>query len=602
MEEGFNKLNKRSLTDLFNFLKWLWADAFISNKKEASVAALTSILQVITQFGALAIIFTYASGIESEKTFNIMNYQFESRTSVVLLIIVSVLGLIIYLTSAISGYISKKTSVSLWKSYEEYCLKRFIILKSRLPHPSCKKANESLNNDSVSKDGRTESRYLGRMFSQILNSIVPIITLLLFISVLFYISYKFTLIILFLSAISLLFLYKVSTQTLQNMGNIKIYSKTYLPEKAKLLDRINKIFTPITKNEFFFENIFLHGEVRKFQDAFFNTYFLREKTNLIVNILTGISIIFIIAISGIGIIYGSFNWAIFLAYIVSLQYFLGSLMQLGNFISLFSRFYPESKIYYEFVTDAENSKNDSGNTCLDDSSIYLKVVDTEKVKKSVELKPGKITFLYNPKGINRNLVSVIDNYTISIDGDLKKYFYWFMQNANYSGMTIRQSHGFSIEYDENTLQRELDEILDKNNAVFFNGLKLDNIISEMDFANLSEKIKSGLQILSAIHSNCKILLLNEHDFKIIMNMTNQSLSKILSNRVIIVVGNRIRTPKVEDSTSVFLISSTNELVSWCEFEWIAKNLQKFEHLLKDASIQSASEVNNLLDLEDESGE
>jgi len=343
MEEGFNKLNKRSLADLFNFLKWLWRDAFHRYKKDVVISTVSSIVRLITQFGALAIIFTYASGLESHRTFNILDYQFDSRTSGLLLIIVSVLGLTIYIISAFSDYISRRTSVSLWKAYEEYSLKRFILLKSRLPHPLCSKANEMLNDESMSKDGRMESKFLGRMFSQMLNSIIPITTLLLVTTVLFYISYKFTFIILFFSAISMFFLYKISTQILQNMDNLKIYSKSSLPEKTKLLNRINKIVSPITDNEFFFENIFSRGEMRKFQDAFFNTFFLREKTNLIVNILTGISIITIIAISGIGIIYGSFNWAIFLAYIVSLQYFLGSLMQLGNFISTFSRFYPEAK-------------------------------------------------------------------------------------------------------------------------------------------------------------------------------------------------------------------------------------------------------------------
>jgi len=591
MEEGFNKLNKRSLTDLFNFLKWLWRDAFHRYKKDVIISTVSSIVRLITQFGALAIIFTYASGLESHRTFSILDYQFHSRTSGLLLIIVSVLGLTIYIISAFSDYISRRTSVSLWKAYELHSLKRFTLLKSRLPHPLCSKANEMLNDESISKDGRTESKHLGRMFSQMLNTIIPITTLLLVTTVLFYISYKFTFIILLFSAISMFFLYKISIQILQNMDNLKIYSKSYLPEKTKLLNRINKIVSPITDNEFFFENIFSRGEMRKFQDAFFNTFFLREKTNLIVNILTGISIITIIAISGIGLLYGSFNWAIFLAYIVLLQYFLGSLMQLGNFISTFSRFYPEAKRYYEFVSDAEKSRYHTENIKLDNSSIYLKATDLDKKSDSVELKSGKITYLYNPKGVNRNIASILNNNTVLNNGYDDRYFYWFMQNIDFSGMTIRQSHGFPNSVKENTLYQDLTKILDETNLRHFEDIRLDDVLIGENHLALSDIAKFSLQLLSAIYSNRKVLLFNEKDYYGLQDLVGQKLEELLSNRVIILITNGKKIPQFEDDDTVYLISSSSKLVSWCNSGWIINNSEEIDKLLKSVSAEEALQTN-----------
>lgn len=602
MEEGFNKLNKRSLADLMNFFKWLWADAFVRYKKDVIVSTISSIVRIITQFGALALIYTYASGLESHRTFNVLDFQFDARTSGILLIIVSVVGLIIYTISAFSDYISKSTSISLWQNYELYSLKRFTLLKSRIPHPLCSKANEMLSGESVSRDGRTESKYLGRLFSQLLNSIIPVTTLLIVTAVLFYISYKFTFIVLILSAISMFFLYKFSMQILQNMDNMKTYSKTYLPEKTKLLNRINRVVSPITENEHFFKNMFSQGETRKFQDAFFVSFLLREKSSLIVNILTGLSIITIIAISGFGIIYGSFNWAIFLAYIVSLQYFLGSLMQIGNSLSMFSRFYPEAKRYYEFVCDAEKSNFDTKNIELDTSSVYLKITDLDKKNEFAELKSGKITYLYNPKGVNRNLASILNNNTVSNNGNSERYFYWFMNDTDFSGMTIRQSYGFSDEYDEDSLEYDLGKILDDKNGIKLKELKLDHSMSVRDFADLPENVKSGLQILSAIHSNCKILFFNEKDFRNIQKIINQNIKSILNNRIIIVVTHQTKPLKLKDEHSIYLISSLNKLVSWWKTEWIADNPEKFDRYLKYISIQNALEESNSLENEHESEE
>jgi len=299
-----------------------------------------------------------------------------------------------------------------------------------------------------------------------------------------------------------------------------------------------------------------------------------------------------------GLLYGNFNWSIFLAYIVSLQYFLASLMQIGNFISTFSRFYPQAKKYYEFVTDAEKSRYDAENIKLDDSSIYLKASDLNEQDSTVELKSGNITYLYNPKGVNRDLVSVINKNTVSNNGNDKMHFHWFMQNIDFSGMTIRESHGFRHDLDEKTLYHDLNKILDEKDLESITDIKLDNVVIEENNLSLSEKTKSILLLLSAIHSNRKILLFNENDYTRLQNIIGQDLNRILSNRVIIIITNGKKIPKFEDDDTVYLISSSSELVSWCRSGWIVNNLDKFDNLLKSTPSEESLQA-NILDFDQE---
>ena len=166
-----------------------------------------------------------------------------------------------------------------------------------------------------------------------------------------------------------------------------------------------------------------------------------------------------------------------------------------------------------------------------------------------------------------------------------------MQNIDFSGMTIRQSHGFPNSVKENTLYQDLTKILDETNLRHFEDIRLDDVLIGENHLALSDIAKFSLQLLSAIYSNRKVLLFNEKDYYKFQDLVGKKLEKLLTNRVIILITNGKKIPQFEDDDTVYLISSSSELVSWCNSGWIINNSEEIDKLLKSVSAEEALQTN-----------
>jgi ABC-type multidrug transport system fused ATPase/permease subunit len=580
-----------------DLLRWLLVDTLSRFKRDVVISIVASLIRIVTQFGALGLVFTYATYLESNREINLLDYKFLPQESLYLLVFVAILGLILYLLSGIAAYISRTKALDLWREYEDICMKRMIVLLSRIPNPSSLIANKMLKEDVLSKDGSGEARFCGRTFQLLLNTFIPLSSLLVFLAVLFYISIYYTIIILIFSSVCMILLRKISKQIMDSMEHQTKLDKAYSSEKSKLINRINKFVSPLTHKDSYLSNMFSEGEHKKHQDSFFKPFFLRERTSLVVNSFSAISIITIIIIAGIGIIYGHFNWSIFFAYLVSLQYFLMNMLQLANSLAMFSRFYPSARKYQLFVADAQNATFMDSDKEIDDKSLFLKLNDVEGKNDNLELKPGKLNYIYARKTTRRVLASHIYQ-NMKIKQNNERPLYWFIEKFDFSGMTLRQAYGFPDSFDDEKLLQEFDQIMngggEERKLTGLGDISLDDIITEKQYVALSDDTINGLQLLSAIHSNRKILLFDEKDFINLTKIIDRPIEGILSRRIIVLVTISDRIPKIEDKNTPYIFSNSKGFDNWCTIGLIEKNPDIFSKMIKAVSIkdkgQDGSEV------------
>ncbi len=579
---AFRKLNKIfriKLSDLlldtfkpFQALGALiWSDIALRYKKAITVTVLASFGQFLTQVSALAIIFAYANSFEVDRSITLHGYSIPIRSSFLLLIGTALVGFLLLVISALLAYKSRTNSLILRRKHEEFCLKRLFVLVSRLPHPATSKLNRLLANKDIVREGKLEARFCGQLLELLLTLTVPLATLVVFAIFLFYLNALFSSLIVVLSIISLYFLLRI----INKAAETSLVTERYLPqatsEKRHLLKRIFATASSIDYANRFLNDVFVKGKIRTHRDAFFGRYILEEKTRLLINVLTAISILTIILIAGMGILYRKWSWSILLAYLVSLRYFLTSLMQVSRIITKMSRMYPQIKRYYEFVEEANIAPIQR--VCQytkRDVSLSIPSLENNN-EEAVILKPGMNVLLAHPGAVDRRLVTLFyDKTMIEIDGQFP--LYWFIGDVQCEGNTLRESFGLPEDITSDQLVKDISSFIGEGSIEALNSFDLDSILMYKDLAILTDRVTPVIMLLAAIYSGRPVSIMKQGYLHRLSQINPNKAEEALSGRIVIVAqDNNNSFPEDVDDRKTVIISNGHELIGWCSTAWLAKN-------------------------------
>src|SRR3972149_3158667 len=550
---------------------WIWFDIILRYRKVITATVLASYGQFLSQVAALALVFAYANSFEVDRSLTVFGYSIPIRTSLLLLIATALIGFLLLVISAFLAYKSKTNSLKLRRLYEEFCFKRFFVLVSRLPHPATSNLNRLLAEKDLLREGKLEAKFCGQLLELLLTLTVPLTTLVVFIIVLFYLSVLFSSLIVIFSIISLFFLYRINVKAAETSLLTEQYSPKATSEKRNLLKRIFELAPPIDYANRFLTDIFAVGKVRNHRDVFFGRYILEEKTRLVINIMTAISILAIILIAGMGILFGKWSWSILLAYLVSLRYFLTSLMQVGRIITKMSRKYPQIKRYYEFVEEANIAPIQRVQQYTK-SDISLSIPSLENNNEEVViLKPGMKVLLAHPGSVDRRLVTLFYNRTI-IENDGQFPLYWFIGDVQCEGNTLRESFGFPEDLTNNKFAMDIRSFLPEEDMEVLNIVGLDSTITNENIDMITQQTISVIRLLAAIYSKRPVILIKEENLSTLFQINAKAFREAVSDRIVIVArdDNKSFLNGIDDLKTV-IISNGSELIGWCSTEWLAKN-------------------------------
>jgi len=167
-------------------LKLIASDSVWRFKEESVFILLAGFLGTSFQLLTIALAIYYAHTLEKGGMVKLLGYEFQARTSIVLLFLLGTGVFLFLLLSAWLIYFSKTKTIALMRKYEEFCAKRIFSLfgssiKVWMP------PEQSFNNDrTISRLVRIDSRNNSRVLGIILAIVVPTIILLVSICTLFY--------------------------------------------------------------------------------------------------------------------------------------------------------------------------------------------------------------------------------------------------------------------------------------------------------------------------------------------------------------------------------------------------------------------------------
>ena len=269
----------------------------------------------------------------------------------------------------------------------------------------------------------------------------------------------------------------------------------------------------------------------------------------------------IILVAGVGIIYQNFEWSVFFAFIISLRLFQTSSTQVAGMLTTFSRMYPKVYRYYIFFSDAKNSLND----IIDDNKIpeqiSLKVSHILNENKYLVLDPSNDIYLIHPDNIDRNTVALLQKSNLYVNA-AKVPYYWFSGNMKLEGMTLRELYGFNHSMNNDSIYRELLDMI-QNGEEFENfNLDIDQVLTEDIITKFPENFIDCIRIFSAKYTPRPIILLSYGDLKKYNKILKVDIRKFISNKIIITLLKDIGLIEQTDESSLLLLSSRNELIGW----------------------------------------
>src|SRR3989304_1917626 len=234
-----------TLSRYSTILKIIAVDSIWGFKKESFLILITNFFGVFFQVWTIGLAIYYAHALEKGNNIKMLGYEFQTRNSIGLLFVCGMGALLSLLLSAWLIYFSRMRGLTLRRRYEEFCSKRvFALFGSNLKiwAPPDKSFSDS---NIILRIARTDSRNIGRVLWMLLDTIIPVITLLVSVGVLFYTNAPLTFLMLVIFGISSIFQYKISVMGAKNSSLREKYARGASLEYQQIILRLKGTSIPL---------------------------------------------------------------------------------------------------------------------------------------------------------------------------------------------------------------------------------------------------------------------------------------------------------------------------------------------------------------------
>ena len=187
----------------------------------------------------------------------------------------------------------------------------------------------------------------------LLSIVIPTITMIAALSILFYLDALLTSIILILAVAFIYFQYLVSKQAagysirFDNLSPFAALEYKELIQHFKMKDGSNG-------SEPLVDRVFGEGPIRNQLNAYEGRLKALENSRLISNLFMAAVMGLILLIMGAGIIMEGSGWSRLIVFVVALRYAMGNLQSTFSSLTAINRFYPQVRRYFSFVQAVES--------------------------------------------------------------------------------------------------------------------------------------------------------------------------------------------------------------------------------------------------------
>ncbi|MFP4120218.1 MAG: hypothetical protein ACLFWI_04235 [Coleofasciculus sp.] len=554
---------------------------------------------ILLQVGAFGQVLYYARFLEQGKRLNFLHQNFDARSSVELFFVFVVSILFCLLFSSWLIYFSRSKIITLGRIYEEFCSKRILLI-----------LNYSFATgilDEVTYDDKifyrlatSDSRYCGRVLRIITNTFIPAITFAVNFLVLLYINFFLTLVVFILIAISLLFLYEVNVKGATNSHLMEQYARKAATEKRQIIARQQLVATPLTAMSI--ERSFISGEQKQYLDAFEGKLQAVFKSEFVSNVFFAIIISVILVILGIFIFHKKAGWGELIVYLIALRYGLVNLRQVNKQLTSINRFYPQVRRYFHFVEAVKNNFN--SHSVDDEYTITANSILISKSYFNYQLKAGNRIGLICSVELNRYTLPFITNCLMresskSLNSTVSATWFVTSKYKYIERMPFRELVGLPPEYSWDNLEQDLKETELWNKIQEQLPDNLDKQISIDAWNQIDSELKFSLGLLTALHSNCYWVMIEESGLRSLSEETKQYFLEHLSDKIIAIVFSKNIKNVGAYKENVIAVIHENNLIGLGSIDWFTKNKHKIDGILLASYSQRVKLDNDNFDEYDE---
>ena len=391
-------------------IHWLIKDSIIRYQKKILVIIASSFAGLVLQIQAIAVALLYSRAIERGGNFSILFLDFSDvRNSATALFVCATGVLASLLVSSWLVFFSRTRVLLLWREYEIYCSTRAIVLLSKTKSKIDIENLDPTDQGSLIRLVRTDAKYSGRALEIIINSIIPLFTVIISLATLFVVDFILTCVVALAVLISTFFLFQSNRLASDSSRSLENYASPSLRVYSQIIQWIHTSTHQFPRDAAWIrKKIFSSGDIKRSLDAFHGRLIALAKSELIGSINFSVVIFIIILILGGGILLGSQNWDGLLIYLVALRYCLANVKLISSRITAINLFYPHIKRYYRFISAIQPSL-DYSKPCHNLPTLSSPHLTLTNSLKSWTLEEGNRIALIGLGSINRYLLDNLSN-------------------------------------------------------------------------------------------------------------------------------------------------------------------------------------------------
>lgn len=541
----------------------------------------------------------YAKALENNQSFAWLEWEFFPRTSFFILLAVAAIVMTMTILSAVLIMKGRMLGLQLARGYTDYCSARIYVLVSSVSVIPRIDGKEIVNSKLLSKISRKDSLYAGMIVRVLSFSLIHLGTVFIAGCSLLIIDASLTLIVVVILAITAIFFYKKSIKGAAS----RILLGKLAPEMSKenriLNDRVSYGSVPITHSDVGVSEIFKKGKSAEFSKAYVRQRLVLEESNVLAQIVIGISIFLIILVQGNATLEQESNWSALLIYLIAFSLFSTSFARTAKMLISINRFYPSVNGYSKFVLalskqlDYEKSNINKYNSRSD------LLIDINQ--ETIELRKAEVIAHVSPSFMNIYQTSNLFK---------ELYFDYKGENVPYSKkpwlISLKNSFLKTTMREALALPESLkaadikSDILSINIGEKFDGLPtdFDKVLYEKDIDKINPQLLFLLLLVSGKHNTNNIISIDEVELRSFSEDIREKIFHYLGEKIVI-VSFSIKAMEClgKYGESKVLFSNAEKIIGYVDFKEKDKN--KINNYLQQIKLDSDDKTDGNMVLDED---
>jgi hypothetical protein len=346
---GFLPLLRAQMRRYRKVVSWFARDAYGRFLWRMAFVLAFSLLAMGGLMGALGVIFFYSRALENGTVLVYGGFEIAVRESLLLLVAAAMGGLFLFIMSFAFRYAAVLQALAIGRAYEAFCSRRAIALLGA--HGG--RPETSTWAGQAGRLIQSDPRYCGRVARITVNMIPPVLAFAGTFMVLIFLDPILTLSLVAILFTALPLLYVVNVRGAHHSVAMERWAKAAAKRKRELVTLNAEHGESLDPECPEMAHPFREGPIARYLDAYLGRLRASYNSELVTNVVMGISVVVILASKGTQIFLTGQGWGELAVYMVALRVNLTSVTQASKTLTSVNRFYPQVARYFRFLQEIE---------------------------------------------------------------------------------------------------------------------------------------------------------------------------------------------------------------------------------------------------------